>query len=546
MSTSLLNLLFAQIIYKQMLEERSAFENGVGHDQFVKLSKALEAHPLNVEFRLSPEACKALYGALLPEKSTSLTTAALEQLLSKLYETYKQDTISSIKSDEAKLKALGEASEANETVAEDEEEADKMDVDEVAPEVVKEEEREESRPEAEVEKPETPQKETEEPAESSKPEEKAEDKADEQAEDSAEPEEPEETGAADESEVSEAKADHAAPQDTAKDQEPSQDGDKYHDNDQGEAQSQDQEASVSVPGKPDTEPSEQREQAEQDEDKEDEADEDKRQTADENASAEPEPEPEPKTRSAKEDPPRRSSRRMTRRAQAAAEAEEAKAAAEQSEDDAGAEEDDAGTKDAKVKNENETPEATATPDKTPKPEPTPARESREGTTDMQDGTPADEQESEGGSEDEDDGSETEEGSRKRKRKSAPPSASLRRFQQMVNPLLSDILSNKSASFFAHPVNPNDAPAYYDLVLSPTDLRTIKTAVKEGTIHDTNELERELQLMFANAIMYNDWDTNMSMWAREMQRDTERIITLFRSAERGSTPVDETETKRRKK
>jgi hypothetical protein len=111
MSTSLLNLLFAQTIYKQMLEDPSTFEDGGTADQFIRLSKELEGHPLNVDFRLSPEACKALYSALVPEKSTSLTTTALEHLLPKLYDRYKNDTVNSVKSDEAKFKSLVEAEE---------------------------------------------------------------------------------------------------------------------------------------------------------------------------------------------------------------------------------------------------------------------------------------------------------------------------------------------------------------------------------------------------------------------------------------------------
>lgn len=128
-------------------------------------------------------------------------------------------------------------------------------------------------------------------------------------------------------------------------------------------------------------------------------------------------------------------------------------------------------------------------------------------------------------------------SKKRKRGSSPPpkiSTSVstnRRFFTLVNPLISNISSNKSASFFANPVNPNDAPNYYDLIYEPTDLRTIKTKVKDGRIQNSAELERELQQMFANAVMYNGWDSDVSIWTREMQHDTETLLALFRGAER---------------
>lgn len=127
------------------------------------------------------------------------------------------------------------------------------------------------------------------------------------------------------------------------------------------------------------------------------------------------------------------------------------------------------------------------------------------------------------------------GTKKRKRTSSPARSAMpnRRFLTMVNPLLSNISSNKSASFFANPVNPNDAPNYYSLIYDPTDIRTIKSQVKDGRIKDTAELERELQRMFANAVMYNGWDSDVSVWTREMQHETETLLALFRGAERTS-------------
>ncbi|KAG5356827.1 Bromodomain-containing protein 1 [Yarrowia sp. C11] len=121
-------------------------------------------------------------------------------------------------------------------------------------------------------------------------------------------------------------------------------------------------------------------------------------------------------------------------------------------------------------------------------------------------------------------------SRKRSRRntSAAPSAN-RKFQNVAGNLLSNISSNKSASFFTHPVNPNSAPNYYELIFSPTDIRTIKAQVKDGRISSTSELEREVAKMFANAIMYNPWDSDVNVWAREMQQETDALLTLFRGA-----------------
>lgn len=129
--------------------------------------------------------------------------------------------------------------------------------------------------------------------------------------------------------------------------------------------------------------------------------------------------------------------------------------------------------------------------------------------------------------------------KKRKRYPSQSPAANKRFQSSVTTLLNNISSNKSASFFMNPVNPNDAPNYYNLVHSPTDLRTIKTKIKEGAITSIDELERELENMFANAVMYNKWNSEMSQWTREMQLETESLIAMFRGVQRND------ENKRRK-
>ncbi|KAK9323616.1 hypothetical protein V1517DRAFT_257726 [Lipomyces orientalis] len=131
-----------------------------------------------------------------------------------------------------------------------------------------------------------------------------------------------------------------------------------------------------------------------------------------------------------------------------------------------------------------------------------------------------------------------------------PRPTNRKFQTLVAPLLANISSNRSASFFTSPVNENDAPDYHDLVYEPTDLRTIKSMVKEGRIQTSSELEREIMKMFANAVMYNRWDSDIGAWSREMQKETETLIAMFRGAERrgqnGNNVASIPELKRRKK
>jgi hypothetical protein len=130
--------------------------------------------------------------------------------------------------------------------------------------------------------------------------------------------------------------------------------------------------------------------------------------------------------------------------------------------------------------------------------------------------------------------------RKRKRTplnepSAPPTHVLwtRNFPKICGSALGRIDAHRNASTFAKPINERDAPGYKNVILRPQDLKSIRSAVNAGnkaaqnvaaTMEDKGQasmllpisedlvppkgiinnaqLEKELMLMFANAVMFN--------------------------------------------
>lgn len=124
----------------------------------------------------------------------------------------------------------------------------------------------------------------------------------------------------------------------------------------------------------------------------------------------------------------------------------------------------------------------------------------------------------------------------------------RGFHRTAAPILNDVATHKLASIFAKPLGERDAPGYHDLIYRPQDLKSIKSAVHQGSkavaaateaastpagdgespapaagtpskhnvlmlpksedllppkgIVNSAQLEKELIRMFANAIMYN--------------------------------------------
>uniref|UniRef100_A0A3P8SJP8 Bromodomain-containing protein 8 n=1 Tax=Amphiprion percula TaxID=161767 RepID=A0A3P8SJP8_AMPPE len=78
-------------------------------------------------------------------------------------------------------------------------------------------------------------------------------------------------------------------------------------------------------------------------------------------------------------------------------------------------------------------------------------------------------------------------------------------------------ANHYASVFLQPVSDDIAPGYHSIV-HPMDLSAIKKNIESGVIRTTAEFQRDIMLMFQNAVMYNSSDHDVYHMALEMQRD----------------------------
>ncbi|CAO2593632.1 Bromodomain-containing protein 8 [Lemmus lemmus] len=81
-----------------------------------------------------------------------------------------------------------------------------------------------------------------------------------------------------------------------------------------------------------------------------------------------------------------------------------------------------------------------------------------------------------------------------------------------------IASHRFSSPFLKPVSEKQAPGYKDMVKRPMDLTTLKRNLSKGRIHTMAEFQRDLMLIFQNAMMYNDSDHQIYRMAMEMQRE----------------------------
>ena len=78
----------------------------------------------------------------------------------------------------------------------------------------------------------------------------------------------------------------------------------------------------------------------------------------------------------------------------------------------------------------------------------------------------------------------------------------KKFQNVIGLLHQQISTHRNGTIFHHPIKTSDAPDYYDIVKRPMDLKTVKQRVKDGAISNSLEFQRDVYLMFANAMMYN--------------------------------------------
>uniref|UniRef100_A0A8P4GBZ7 Bromodomain-containing protein 8 n=1 Tax=Dicentrarchus labrax TaxID=13489 RepID=A0A8P4GBZ7_DICLA len=87
-------------------------------------------------------------------------------------------------------------------------------------------------------------------------------------------------------------------------------------------------------------------------------------------------------------------------------------------------------------------------------------------------------------------------------------------------------NHRYANVFLQPVTDEIAPGYHSIVHRPMDLATIKKNIETGLIRTTAEFQRDIMLMFQNAVMYNSLDHDVYHMALEMQRDVLEQIQQF--------------------
>ncbi|KAK1236602.1 hypothetical protein PQX77_000154 [Marasmius sp. AFHP31] len=118
----------------------------------------------------------------------------------------------------------------------------------------------------------------------------------------------------------------------------------------------------------------------------------------------------------------------------------------------------------------------------------------------------------------------------RARRRADAQTPAKKFQNVIGMLHSQISQHRNGTIFHNPIRDSEAPDYHDIVKRPMDLKTIKAKIRDGIITNSLEFQRDIYLMFANAMMYNRPGSDVYVMAEDMMLDCEDYIQTFRQTE----------------
>lgn len=106
----------------------------------------------------------------------------------------------------------------------------------------------------------------------------------------------------------------------------------------------------------------------------------------------------------------------------------------------------------------------------------------------------------------------------------------RTWKKSVMLVYNRLVTHKCASLFLKPITDEQAPGYHEMVYRAMDLQTIRKHIESGAIRSTAEFQRDVLLMFNNAIMYNSKNEMVYQMAQQMQLEGLQQIQILMQAQ----------------
>ncbi|KAF5301376.1 hypothetical protein FQA39_LY10774 [Lamprigera yunnana] len=109
------------------------------------------------------------------------------------------------------------------------------------------------------------------------------------------------------------------------------------------------------------------------------------------------------------------------------------------------------------------------------------------------------------------------------------------WKKSVMLVFSRLTTHKYASLFLKPITDEHAPGYHSVIYRPMDLQSIRRSIENGTIKTTLEFQRDVLLMFNNAIFYNKTNGHVYEMTKQTQQECMQQIQILLQAQMGEIP-----------
>ncbi|XP_065352333.1 bromodomain-containing protein 8-like isoform X3 [Cloeon dipterum] len=113
------------------------------------------------------------------------------------------------------------------------------------------------------------------------------------------------------------------------------------------------------------------------------------------------------------------------------------------------------------------------------------------------------------------------------------------FKKAMLLIWDQIAAHKNASIFLKPITNEMVAGYRTVVLRPMDLCTIKKNIELGNVTSAEAFQRDVRLIFMNAVMYNPSNHNIAQMAIEMQKDCQEEFQVYAAAQESKSNKRET-------
>lgn len=93
-------------------------------------------------------------------------------------------------------------------------------------------------------------------------------------------------------------------------------------------------------------------------------------------------------------------------------------------------------------------------------------------------------------------------------------------------ILIRLIMNKASWPFRLPVDEKEAPDYYELIINPIDLRTIKHKIVDCEYKYTEHFIEDISLMFRNCASYNSVDSEVYRCMLVLEKQFTNLLSKF--------------------